>query len=382
MKLTTTTASLFTAILLSTNPLVLAEEITVYSAPEQTSTTEQTEPSAQPTTTAEVVPVNNNTSPTTEDTKKEKGKITLELSIDEGETDSDKDDEVKVVIKKDGRVLTEEEKDAELEDWEQEVMDTLDQAFRGTPRKGIFALQQDRDGGFAEIGFGLKSSDGLTMMREGYEGLEFATEFNIGLQASGLFYEYFSASGNRGVFGLNFFNSNWVGLDLLLGKEHQKFADDKEDKLLSQINVRHADWTGGLRSTIYLGPLVLQGQVRREISNYHEGYTASLQTGTNIQIKNLNIHGVVGASYQSEEVMDYYYGVTASEANADFAQYNPGEDIRYNAEIGASYPMSKDWILRGQVNYTQYSDDLINSPFWQGDNVDHVSSRIMLLLVL
>ncbi|WP_196159166.1 MipA/OmpV family protein [Reinekea sp. G2M2-21] len=374
----------------SAKPLLLVSAISLASLPlswaEDTDTHLNNDPINETETVAdapEITVIATDDEPDTDtEAGHEKGKITVEFSIDEGETDSDDDDDVKVTIKKNGRELSQEETDAELEQWEQEIMETLDGAFRGTPRKGIFALQQDRDGGFAELGFGLKYSDGLTMMREGYEGLEFTTEFNIGIQLAGLFYEYFSASDNRGLFGYNFYNSDWVGLDLIVGKEHYDFADDKEDKLLLPIEVRHGDWTGGLRSTVYLGPLVVQGQVRREISDYHNGYTASLQTGTNIQIKNLNIHGLVGASYQSEEVMDYYYGVTAAEASSNFAAYDPGEDIRYNAEIGASYPMSKNWILRGQVNYTQYSDDLVNSPFWDGDNTEHLSSRIMLLLVM
>jgi outer membrane scaffolding protein for murein synthesis (MipA/OmpV family) len=330
-----------------------------------------------------VIPEETNSAEETEtETHKDSSNTTLEFSIDNKGTKDDSDDDVKLVIKKDGKALSDEEADAEMEAWEQEVMDTLEGAFKGTPRKGIFALQQDRDGGFVELGFGLKQSDSETMMREGFEGLEFATEFNIGVQMSGLFYEYFSESPNRGLFGLNFFNSDWVGLDMVIGKEHKTFAEDKEDTLLLPIDVRHADWTGGLRSTVYLGPLVLQGQVRKEITKYHQGYTGSLQAGTSIQIKNLNIHGVVGAAYQSEEVMDYYYGVTSSEVSADFSEYNPGEDLTYTAEVGASYPMGEDWILRGQMNYTQYSDAIVDSPFWDGETNEHLDSRIMLMLVL
>jgi outer membrane scaffolding protein for murein synthesis (MipA/OmpV family) len=310
------------------------------------------------------------------------GKMRIELTIDEGETDDDSDDEVDFKIYKDDKELTDDEVDEELEEWEEELMESLDEAFRGTPRKGIFALQQDRDGGFLELGFGMQYSDGLTMMREGFEGVEFATELNASLQISGLFYEYYSESGQNGLFGLNFYNNDFIGMDLIIGKEHDSFAKDKEDELLLPINVRNADWSAGFRSAVYLGPLVLQGQVRKEITDYHNGWTASVQTGTSIQIKNLNIHGLVGASYQSEEVMDYFYGVTAAEVSSDFSEYNPGEDITYNAELGASYPVSENWIVRGQVNYMQYSDSLVDSPFWEGENTEHVSSRLMLMLVL
>jgi outer membrane protein len=305
-------------------------------------------------------------------------KVSIEFTYDESIKDENGDPEVAVQVRKNGKRL----EDEELEEWETEVMEGLENVFKGTPRKGIFALQQDRDSGFLELGFGLKSSDSLEMMREGFEGLEFATEFNVGVQLSGLFYEYFSDSGNRGVFGVNFYNNDWIGLDLIGGLEHDKFADDKEDTLLLPIDVRHADFTGGFRSTVYLGPLVVQGQVRKEITKYHQGYTGSLQAGTNVQIRNLNIHAVAGASYQSAEVMDYYYGVTSSEVSPNFAEYKAGEDIRYNAEIGASYPLGESWVLRGKVDYTQYSDSMINSPFWESDSNEHISSALMLMLVL
>lgn len=312
----------------------------------------------------------------------DEGEMRIELVIDEGNEEDGSDDDVEVRIFRDGEELTDDEVDAEMEEWEAEIVENLENAFKGTPRKGIFAVHQDRDGGFLELGFGLKYSDGETMMREGFEGLEFDTELNASLQISGLFYEYYSDSGQNGLFGLNFYNNDFIGMDLIIGKEHDSFAKDKEDTLLLPINVRNADWSAGFRSAVYLGPLVLQGQVRREITDYHNGYTASAQGGLRVQIKNLNLHGIVGASYQSEEVVDYYYGVTASEVSPDFALYNPGDDLTYNAEVGASYPISEDWILRGQVNYTQYDEDIVNSPFWSGDSVEHLSSRLMLMLVL
>lgn len=310
------------------------------------------------------------------------GEIRIELTIDDGDTEDESDDEVDVKIYRDGKQLSDEEADAEMEDWEEEIVEGLEDAFKGTPRKGIFALYQNRDSGFLELGFGLHYSDGETMMREGFEGLEFDTELNASLQISGLFYEYYSESGQNGLFGLNFYNNDFIGMDLIVGKEHDAFATDKEDTLLLPIHVRKADWSAGFRSAVYLGPFVVQGQVRREITNYHGGFTASVQSGLGFQIRNLNIHGVVGASYQSEEVVDYYYGVTSAEANANFAEYNPGDDLTYNAEVGASFPISEDWIIRGQVNYTQYSDDIVNSPFWSGDSNEHLSSRLMMLLVL
>jgi outer membrane scaffolding protein for murein synthesis (MipA/OmpV family) len=373
---------------LTTAPLLLTSAVALLSTSvfaEETATTEP-DASVQVSIDANDTPVikhEDDGTATIEITKDTpEGKIRIELTIDEGETDDDSDDEVDFKIFKDEKELTDDEVDAELEEWEADLMESLDDAFRGTPRKGIFALQQDRDGGFLELGFGMQYSDGLTMMREGFEGVEFATELNASLQLSGLFYEYYSKSGQNGLFGLNFYNNDFIGMDLIIGKEHDSFAKDKEDELLLPIDVRNADWSAGFRSAIYLGPLVLQGQVRKEITDYHNGWTASVQTGTSIQIKNLNIHGLVGASYQSEEVMDYFYGVTAAEVSSDFSQYDPGEDITYNAEVGASYPVSEDWIIRGQVNYMQYSDSLINSPFWEGDNAEHISSRLMLMLVL
>lgn len=310
------------------------------------------------------------------------GEIRVELTIQEGDEEEGTEDDIKVKVYRNGEALADEDAEPEMEEWEEEIIENIENAFLGTPRKGIFALHQDRDGGFLEVGFGLKTSDGQTKMREGFEGLDFNTEVNASLQFSGLFYEYYSESGQNGLFGLNFYNNDFIGMDLIIGKEHDSFAEDKEDTLLLPIDVRKSDITAGLRSAFYLGPLVVQGQVRREVTDHHEGYTASLQTGARLQIRNLNFHGVVGAQYQSEEVVDYYYGVTASEATADFAEYNPGEDLTYNAEVGASYPLSEDWVLRGQVNYTRYSDAIVDSPFWAGDNPEHISSRLMLMLVL
>lgn len=310
------------------------------------------------------------------------GKMIIELIIDEGDPEDEDDDDVSFRIYRDGRELSDDETDAELRAWEEDVTQSLNDALRREPRKGIFTLGRDRDSGFLELGVGLEYSDGKTLMREGFEGLEIDTQLNASLQVSRLFYEYYSDSGRNGVFGLNFFNSDYVGMDIIFGKEHDSFAKDKEDELLLPINVRNADWSVGYRSAVYLGPFVVQGQIRKEVSDLHDGFTASLQSGLNVQISSLNLHWIVGASYQSEEVVDYYFGVTPAEANTDFAAYDPGDDLTYSAEAGASYPISEDWIIRGQVNYTHYPRDIIDSPFWDGDNREHLNSRLMLMLVL
>jgi hypothetical protein len=38
--------------------------------------------------------------------------------------------------------------------------------------------------------------------------------------------------------------------------------------------------------------------------------------------------------------------------------------------------------MSGKVNYTHYSDSIINSPFWDADINEHITSTIMLKLVL
>lgn len=316
-----------------------------------------------------------------EEITEDSGTVSFEITFDKNKSDEN-DSGFDIKVKKDGVELDKDATESEMEEWEENFLKTMDEFFSESPRKGIFAIQQDRDSGFLELGFGLKTSNTETKMREGFEGLQFAKELNAGIQLSGLFFEYFSASPNRALFGLNFFNSDWVGLDIIIGNEHRNFADKKADTLLLPINVRHADFTGGIRSTVYLGPVIVQGQVRREISSFHGGYTGSLQTGTSVQIKNLSLHAVVGASFQSEEVVDYYYGVTPTEVSANFAQYNPGSDTTQTAEVGASYPMGEDWVLRGQINYTNYSEDIVNSPFWNSDETEQITSKLMLMLVL
>jgi outer membrane scaffolding protein for murein synthesis (MipA/OmpV family) len=78
--------------------------------------------------------------------------------------------------------------------------------------------------------------------------------------------------------------------------------------------------------------------------------------------KNWDIYVGGGITYYSDQVMDYYYGVEASEANNSRNYYNPNDGFKGTFEIYARYPISQKWSFNAGFTQTYYSNVIGRSP--------------------
>lgn len=85
--------------------------------------------------------------------------------------------------------------------------------------------------------------------------------------------------------------------------------------------------------------------------------------------KNWDIYIGGGATYYSNQVMNYYYGVSESEANDVREFYKPSAGFKATFEIYAQYPISKKWSFNAGVNQTYYSDAIGRSPLIDKQNI-------------
>jgi outer membrane protein len=76
-----------------------------------------------------------------------------------------------------------------------------------------------------------------------------------------------------------------------------------------------------------------------------------------------------GAAWQSEDYVDYYFGVKSSEAVPGVRpRYSPSDEINYNLAglIFYQKPESK-WLIATGLKYTFYGDDVDDSPITSDD---------------
>lgn len=78
--------------------------------------------------------------------------------------------------------------------------------------------------------------------------------------------------------------------------------------------------------------------------------------------RNWDIYIGGGITYYSNQVMDYYYGISDEEVTYARGYYNPNTGFKGSLEVYAQYPISKKWSFNAGITQTYYSDSISRSP--------------------
>ena len=74
------------------------------------------------------------------------------------------------------------------------------------------------------------------------------------------------------------------------------------------------------------------------------------------------VEGQVRARWQSDALVDYYYGVTAGEALPDRPAYEPGSGLTWSLGLLTAAPLGKRWLLFVGANIDLLPDAIQDSP--------------------
>jgi outer membrane scaffolding protein for murein synthesis (MipA/OmpV family) len=78
------------------------------------------------------------------------------------------------------------------------------------------------------------------------------------------------------------------------------------------------------------------------------------------------VEGQVRARWQSDALVDYYYGVTAGEARPDRPAYEPGSGLTWSLGLLTAAPLGKRWLLFVGANIDLLPDAIQDSPIVDG----------------
>jgi outer membrane protein len=186
-------------------------------------------------------------------------------------------------------------------------------------------------------------------------------DLNVHLQYKGWFMEGFSQSLEEFTLGYNFANGDRWSLDAVGLEQHPEISKDVSDDL-DGIKTREADYMFGLRATGYYEDYIVQLHALTDISEIHYGQVYSLKVARHWQYKNWNFHGIVGASYRSERVADYYLSVKPEDATEKFTTFRAHAGFTQIFELGATYPLSQKWVFRSLVRHIELDNQWTDSP--------------------
>lgn len=104
-----------------------------------------------------------------------------------------------------------------------------------------------------------------------------------------------------------------------------------------------------------------------DISNKHKGYSLTAGYSYNIEFGRFFVEPSVSVTYASDDVADYYYGVSKQDVTADRALYKIDSTVNYEASLSAGYVINENSIIIGFASITKYDKDIKNSPIVSDD---------------
>ncbi len=105
-----------------------------------------------------------------------------------------------------------------------------------------------------------------------------------------------------------------------------------------------------------------------DILGTFNGYQATASIGKAFRTGPFVIEPSVGVTFQDNHYVDYYYGVTASEATATRAAYTSDSAVNTELALAVSTPIFWGGMTRFQIGATFYDDSISDSPLTDSDS--------------
>jgi len=164
-------------------------------------------------------------------------------------------------------------------------------------------------------------------------------------------------------------DDNWE-LDIvrkiyLQGYNPELIIEDKEENVPALAGLKERDWAPAtaIRYSYYKDDSILSIDVA-SLSPWNKanGWLLDLYYNDLIIYKNWDIYVGGSLTYYSNNVMNYYYGISEEEVNQDRAYYNPNAGFKGIIEVYAQYPISQKWYFNVGMSQTYYSNVIGRSP--------------------
>jgi MipA family protein len=142
-------------------------------------------------------------------------------------------------------------------------------------------------------------------------------------------------------------------------------ADDSND--LNGMQDRDRALDGGLRISWKnkIIDMILDGVT--DVSGTHEGQEISVSVTKELFQGFLTPKAAI--KWQSDGLVDYYYGVRPGEARAGRVEYSADAGLEYMAGITIAVPLGEKWALFGDIQCTFLGDDAGDSPITDDDTL-------------
>ena len=113
----------------------------------------------------------------------------------------------------------------------------------------------------------------------------------------------------------------------------------------------------------------IQMSAFHDVSGTHEGYELYASYSYGWRDQRLYVEPSFGASYKSEDLNNYYWGLTQDEAGTVGIPYEAGAGVNWHMRLAVGYQLSRNWAISAVAEYEHLNDEAAASPIVEEDNV-------------
>ena len=161
--------------------------------------------------------------------------------------------------------------------------------------------------------------------------------------------------------GVHLFRNNAFTIDALIDYRFDRLEVDSNDYFTGLKN-RRQTVDGGLSAALQSDWGVVSATVVNDLMGHHNGYEWDLSYRYPWRSGRLSITPFVSYIYQDRDLVDYYFGVGASEALPDRPAYTPGSADFWRAGIGVSYQLTQHLMAFSNIAFEQVDRKVYDSP--------------------
>jgi outer membrane protein len=106
-----------------------------------------------------------------------------------------------------------------------------------------------------------------------------------------------------------------------------------------------------------------------DASSTHDGFELSAEYSFSWRHRRVHIEPSIGVSYKSDDLNDYYWGLTAAEGQNVVPAYVADAGTNWRAGLRIGYQLSRTWTASLVVDYERLNDEAAGSPIVEDRSV-------------
>ena len=139
-----------------------------------------------------------------------------------------------------------------------------------------------------------------------------------------------------------------------------------DSPVLEGMDTRHYSMAAGVGVAYRPGRWALSTDIVHDLLGVNEGYESETSVSYVFPLGSIFIEPGIGMTFQSQDYVDYYYGVREGEARSWRPQYSPGSNINHNISLTFISNRIAGGSTRLQITRTTYGDEITESPLTSG----------------